>query len=225
LVKFSLVAATTLLALIFLTGCASDAVNTAAAPSDDGLENTAPGIEAEDVPNKVVPFEEISSAATCIFSPDELSAAYSSWSDYEAGPGIADTSSSQASCEYAHLDPALQYVATPFTIWVEGFSYADPDMAARAGYEDLPASDGLSRGVIADHYCPSDGTKPAEVTWMITCETNSDATIIVFDDFSARVVRDDLVWDITASGATSAVETRELNSILEIARLAAVRTI
>lgn len=222
--KLPFIVASVVLSFALLAGCAASP-EIATSPDLSAPETISPSNEPQEVVSDVVPFSALTSATTCIFSPEELTAAYASGSDYVAGPGVPDTSGSQASCEYAHADPALQYVATPFSIWVKGYSYADADMAFRAGYEDLPAPNGLDRAAITSYYCPPGGGKPAGVGWAITCEETANAIIIVFDDYMARVVRDDIVWEITASGATSAVEDSGLSSILQIARLASDRTI
>lgn len=162
----------------------------------------------------------IPSARTCIFSPDELTAAYSPWSNYVSGEAKPDTGSGAGSCEYSHANPALQYVATPFTIWVTGYAYEDVYSAYRIGALDLTGDDIRNRAdVTVDReslfaaLCPDPSA-------LFLCENGPTASIIVRDNFQAFVLRDDVAWMIMASGSTASTNPAETGSLLSVAQLA-----
>jgi hypothetical protein len=214
------------LALTLLTGCSAPGADVET--TDEVSEETSSSeTESDVVDSTAVSFAAITSAATCIFSPDELTSAYAPWSAYVSGPAIPGSGSSEATCEYSHADEAQQYVSVPFTIWVEGYSYLDPDLALRAGLGSVSAPNGLDRAAIEAHYCLPGGALPPEVTAyeVITCESTPSATIMVFDNYRAMVARDDMIWGIDASGSTSPFNAAERDSLLLVARLAAERTV
>ena len=205
-------------AAVLQVGCTQTEVPAA----DDALEVPIDeeGIESQS-PN---PVEVIVPApSTCIFSPEELTAAYAGYSDYVAGAAEPDNESAgPGSCAYPHADPDLQYVATPFTIWVTGYSYDDAYIGYRIGADSLIDGDGLPRpGTVIDRsalwalYCPStDGA---------LCEEASEAGLVVRDNYMAWVFRDDVVWRIEASGITGGRDSDEMGSLLTLAHLAAGR--
>ena len=209
------------LALTLLAGCTAPAADL---PEQDEVVDESSSPETE---SNAVSLAALSSAATCIFSPDELTAAYSSWSAYVAGPAVPGDDSSQVTCEYPHADEAQQYVSVPFTIWVSAYSYLDSDLALRAGLGSVSAPNGLDRAAIEAHYCLPGGALPPEVTAysVITCESSPSATIMVFDNYHALIARDDLLWAVDASGSTAGFSAPERDSLLQVARLAADRTV
>lgn len=163
--------------------------------------------------------------AACIFSPEELTAQYAGYTDYVAGAAEPDTENDgPGSCVYPHADPALQYVAAPFSIWVTAYSYDDAYIGYRVGADTLTDESGLAlpgttidRSTLWDLRCSSNASA--------ICEDTPEAGIVVLDNYSAWVFRDDVVWEIEASGITSGNDPDEMGSLLNLARLAAGRSV
>lgn len=201
-----------------LAGC----MQTGGPAVDDAPET--PVVEADAEPRSPDPVEVlIPDESTCIFSPEELTAAYSGYSDYVAGAAEPDgENDGPGSCAYPHADPALQYVAAPFTIWVTGYSYDDAYIGRRVGADALTDGDGLplpgvtiDRAALWELRCPADDGR--------ICEQTADAGIVVHDNYMAWVFRDDVAWRIEASGITGESDPDEMGSLSTLAHLAAGR--
>ena len=168
-------------------------------PVQDDLADPEP-VDEEPEAGTVVSSEE-----ACIFSPDEVNAAYSDYSGFVAKGGFADYvyGDDQGYCSYGHSSSSPDWTdISPVAVGVE----ANP-----AYYRGDPA-------VLWDRFCGA-GAEPGAI-----CKETPEARIVVEDNFRAFAIRDDVIWEITASGINSGSDADEMGRLLSLARLGGQRS-
>lgn len=209
-----------LMLLLATSGCANK--------NDDRVDKAPSAPTTKDSPVPARSSKEASApfaaSDACIFAPEEITEAFS-WSEYVAGEAVPDVpeSSDSAECSYPHAVESLQYKTIPFSVWVTGYRYTDPNLPHN---EDLAATD---RESFLARICPGSVSNGDFSGACHTLERGVKADIVLgAHAYSAYVISDGGVWSIEVSGSTGdddGVDQRELDSLFSIAKLAADRAL